>query len=339
MSHLDLPIPLADAKSARLIFLGTKDFALPAFEYLCDHGWQILGLITQPDRPQGRKQLLIPSKIKVAAESRGIPVYQPEDLNSSEGIALVSAMKPHLLVTVAYGQILKPHILEIPPFGGVNLHGSLLPKYRGAAPVARAMEQGEIETGVTVIQMSPQVDAGGMLANADTPIGADETAGTLEARLALIGAPLLANSIKGYLEGSISPSHQDKSLATRAPKLSKEKSFIDWSAPAFKVDRFIRAMNPWPLARSHFLGQDSTKPLSVVIHHSNLSTDTTTHNETPGDVISIAKDSFEVSCGDGRCISVKLIQTDGRNVLSAGDWIRGVRLQAGDRFLSHGVEI
>ena len=339
MSDLDLLIPLADAKSARLIFLGTKDFALPAFEYLCDHGWQILGLITQPDRPQGRKQLLIPSKIKVAAESRGIPVYQPEDLNSSEGIALLSAIRPHLLVTVAYGQILKPHILEIPPFGGVNLHGSLLPKYRGAAPVARAMEQGEIETGVTVIQMSPQVDAGGMLATADTPIGADETAGTLEARLALIGAPVLANSIKGYLEGAISPSHQDKLLATRAPKLSKEKSFIDWSAPAFKVDRFIRAMNPWPLARSHFLGQDSTKPLSVVIHHSNLSTDTTTHNATPGDVISIAKDSFEVSCGDGHCVSVKMIQTDGRNALSAGDWIRGVRLQAGDRFLSHGVEI
>ena len=339
MSDLDLLIPLADAKSARLIFLGTKDFALPAFEYLCDHGWQILGLITQPDRPQGRKQLLIPSKIKVAAESRGIPVYQPEDLNSSEGIALLSAIRPHLLVTVAYGQILKPHILEIPPFGGVNLHGSLLPKYRGAAPVARAMEQGEIETGVTVIQMSPQVDAGGMLATADTPIGADETAGTLEARLALIGAPVLANSIKGYLEGAISPSHQDKLLATRAPKLSKEKSFIDWSAPAFKVDRFIRSMNPWPLARSQFLGKSTLKSIGVVIHQTELSSDPNSHHGSAGEVISIAKDSFEVSCGDGRCISVKLIQTDGRNVLSAGDWIRGVRLQAGDRFLSHGVEI
>jgi len=338
VSHVDPAPQLSDAKSARLIFLGTKDFALPAFEYLCDHGWQILGLITQPDRPQGRKQLLIPSRIKVAAESRGIPVYQPEDLNSGEGIALLSAIRPHLLVTVAYGQILKPHILEIPPFGGVNLHGSLLPKYRGAAPVARAMEQGDLETGVTVIQMSPQVDAGGMLATADTPIGADETAGTLEARLALIGAPVLANSINAYLEGAVSPSQQDMSLATRAPKLSKEKSFIDWSAPAFKVDRFIRAMNPWPLARSHFLGHDSTKPVSVVIHHSNLSTDTTTHNATPGDVISISKDSFEVSCGDGCCISVKLIQTDGRNVLSAGDWVRGVRLQLADRFLNQEVE-
>lgn len=333
MTHFQEPTPLADAKSARLVFLGTKDFALPSFEYLCRNGWQILALITQPDRPQGRKQQLIPSKIKCFAQAQGIPVLQPEDLNSPEATQTLAELRPDLLVTVAYGQILKPYILSIAPFGGVNLHGSLLPKYRGAAPVARALEQGDLHTGVTVIQMSAQVDAGGMLAIAFTPIGPEDNALTLEAHLAEIGAPVLGEAIRNYLEGNLEPIHQDGSSASRAPKLTKEESFIDWYAPAFKVDRFIRAMNPWPLARSHFHAKSNQKSILVMIHHSHLSDSDVKSSAEPGQIIAITKDHIEVACGDGHGVELKSIQTDGRNLLPITDWARGMRPTVGDQFL------
>lgn len=335
MSTPPLPQPLKDAKSARLVFLGTKDFALPAFEYLCDNGWNVLALVTQPDRPQGRKQEIIPSRIRLAAEQRGLPVLQPEDLNAPEGLAILEPFKPDLLVTVAYGQILKPHILGLAPFGGVNLHGSLLPKYRGAAPVARSMQSGDAETGVTVIQMSPQVDAGGMLAAASTPIGPDETAATLEARLGELGAPLLADAVKGYLEGRLQPILQDKALATRAPKLTKEEAAIDWTRPAFLVDRFIRAMNPWPLARCLFQGVSASVAVPVTIHLSSLDgSDPDPATAAPGTVTQIGKTELKVACGDGRQVLLKVIQSEGRKALNAAEWARGARVTVGDRFLS-----
>lgn len=339
MSPPPLPQPLRDAKLARLVFLGTKDFALPSFEYLCDNGWQVLALVTQPDRPQGRKQQIIPSRIRLAAEQRGLPVLQPEDLNAPEGLAMLEPFKPDLLVTVAYGQILKPHILGLAPFGGVNLHGSLLPKYRGAAPVARSMQSGDAGTGVTVIQMSPQVDAGGMLSATATPIGPDETAATLEARLGELGAPVLADALTGYLEGRLHPVLQDKSLATRAPKLTKEEAAIDWNRPAFLVDRFIRAMNPWPLARCHFQSASAEASVPVTIHLSELQpmeseAVTSIATSVPGTVIQIGKTELKVACGDGRQVLLKVIQSEGRKALNAAEWARGARVAVGDRFLS-----
>ena len=160
--------------------LGTGDFALPTFEHLIETGHGVVALITQPDRPQGRKQVVIPSAIKRAAIARGIRVEQPEDINADGSLDLIRSLDPDLLVTAAYGQILSPGVLGIPSLGGINLHGSILPAYRGAAPVARAIERGEAETGVTVIRMTPRIDAGGMMAFARTPIGPDETAGELE---------------------------------------------------------------------------------------------------------------------------------------------------------------
>ena len=150
--------------SPRLVMLGTKDFALPSFEHLLDAGFDVVALVTQPDRPQGRKQELIPAPIKLAALARGVPVHQPEDVNAPQGVALIRSLGADLLVTAAYGQILSAELLGIPRLGGINLHGSVLPKYRGAAPVARAIQAGETETGVTVIRMTPRVDAGGMIA-------------------------------------------------------------------------------------------------------------------------------------------------------------------------------
>ncbi|MFM7591847.1 MAG: methionyl-tRNA formyltransferase [Isosphaeraceae bacterium] len=330
----DTPAPLADARRSRLVFLGTKDFAVPSFEYLCNQGFQVLALITQPDRPQGRKQEIIPANIRLSAENRGLPVYQPEDLNAPEGLALLESLSPNLLVTVAYGQILKPATLASATFGGVNLHGSLLPKYRGAAPVARAMQSGDAETGVTVIQMSPLVDAGGILGMLSTEIKPDETAATLEARLGEMGAPLLAQSLTDFMEGRGKPEHQDKSLATRAPKLTKEESFVNWSQPATLVDRFIRAMNPWPLARSRFIPADGRPGVNVLFHLSAVAEGLHQPSTATGIVIQSDKSGIAVSCGDGRAVLIKTIQTEGRKTLPAIEWARGSRVTAGDQFVS-----
>jgi methionyl-tRNA formyltransferase len=328
----DFPPPLADVRRARLVFLGTKDFALPSFECLCESGFNVLALITQPDRPQGRRQEIIPARIRLAAEKRGITVYQPEDLNAPEGLDLLHSLQPDLLVTVAYGQILKPATLATATFGGVNLHGSLLPKYRGAAPVARALQSGDAETGVTVIQMSPQVDAGGILATWATPIGPDETAATLESRLGEAGASVLATAITDFLEGRLKPSIQDKSKATRAPKLAKEESTVDWSKPAAVVDCFIRAMNPWPLARSQYVPQDGRPSTTVIFHLSGKVAAADSVLAEPGTVVAVNKSGIEVACGDGIAVLLKIIQTEGRKPLSALEWARGSRVTPGDRF-------
>lgn len=326
------PTPLADPKLARIVFLGTKDFAVPAFETLCDQGRNVVALVTQPDKPQGRKQEIVATRIRTAAESRGIPVLQPDSINTDAGRESLESLQPDVLVTVAYGQILKPFVLAVAPFGGVNLHGSLLPKYRGAAPVARAIEKGETETGVTVICMSPQVDAGGMLASESTPIVPDDTALLLEARLALIGAPLLATTLDGYLTGRLKPMLQDAAAATKAPKLAKTEASIDWHASAFFVDRFIRAMNPWPLARTCFVPADGRQNSNVLILDSRMSPEPAPGGTKPGQIVEASKTRLLVACGDGGTIEPKVIQTEGRKPLPACEWARGARAIPGDSF-------
>ena len=234
----------------RIIMLGTGDFALPTFEHLIETGHDVVALVTQPDRPQGRKQELIASLIKRSAESRGITVDQPEDVNAAEALERVRELKPDLLVTAAYGQILSPTLLSIPRLGGINLHGSILPAYRGAAPVARAIQNGETASGVTVIRMTPKIDAGGIVSIARTPIGPDETAGELEFRLARLGAPLVVEAIAALDAGSITILPQDRLKVTKAPKLRKEDGLIDWQKPAQAIHDLVRAMQPWPVAQT-----------------------------------------------------------------------------------------
>ena len=208
------------APPIRLIFLGTGDFALPTFEHLVETGHDVAALVTQPDRPQGRKQEIIPAPIKLSAEARGIPVFQPEDVNAAESLDQIRD-RPELLVTAAYGQILSAELLSIPRLGGINLHGSVLPSYRGASPVARAIQNGDTTTGVTVIRMTPRIDAGGIIAIARTEIGPDETAGELEERLARLGAPLVAESIAALAAGPVPILPQDKPKVTRAPSSAR----------------------------------------------------------------------------------------------------------------------
>ena len=323
---------MASAPPIRIIVLGTGDFALPVLEHLADTGHKILALITQPDRPQGRKQEIIKSAIKLAAEARGIPVFQPEDVNSPESRQFIAQLGADLLVTAAYGQILSASTLAIAPMGGINLHGSLLPAYRGAAPVARAIQNGETETGVTVIRMTTRIDAGGMLSVARTPIDPDETAGELESRLAKLGAPLVASSIAALVAGTAQIIPQDKAKVTRAPKLSKEDGIIDWTRPALAIHNLVRAMNPWPLASTLWTSQDASKsPLRLIIHRSHPE-DLETSMQ-PGEVLEATGDRLIIAAGSG-AVRILELQLAGKKAMAADVFLRGHKMRPGDRMAS-----
>ncbi len=305
--------------SPRIVLLGTKDFALPTFEHLCETGHGVVALITQPDRPQGRQHLLVPSRIKQAAIARGVRVEQPEDINAPEALALLRSLDPDLIVTAAYGQILSGELLTIPPMGGINLHGSILPAYRGAAPVARAIQRGEVETGVTVIRMTPKIDAGGMVAFARTPIGPDETAIEVEDRLATIGAPLVARSIAELVAGTVKILPQDRSRVTKAPKLSKADGRIDWSQPASAIHNLIRAMQPWPIASTTWLRPDG--PIRLIVHQSRP----VEGQGEPGRVIEASGGRLVVAAGSG-AVQLLRVQLEGKKALAAGEFLKGYQL-------------
>jgi methionyl-tRNA formyltransferase len=299
--------------------LGTKDFALPTFEYLCETNHGVVALITQPDRPQGRKQILIPCRIKTRALERGIRVEQPEDVNAPDSLALIRELDPDLLVTAAYGQILSKELLSIPTLGGINLHGSILPAYRGAAPVARAIEQGMTETGVTVIRMTPKIDAGGMMAFASTPIGPDETAGEVEDRLATIGAPLIARAIAELVAGTVEILPQDRSKVTKAPKLTKEDGRIDWTRSNQEIHNLVRAMQPWPIASTYWLRPEN--PLRLIVHQ----TKPVEGEGKPGQVLESQGDRLVVAAGTG-AVQLLQVQLEGKKVTTAADFLRGYQL-------------
>lgn len=315
------------APSTRIVMMGTGDFALPTFEHLSSSGHNVIGLITQPDRPQGRKQERIPSRIKQAAMARGMAVAQPEEINAAEGLTLVRSWQPDLLVVAAYGQILSPDLLAIPPLGGINLHGSILPAYRGAAPVARAIQHGECETGVTVILMTPRIDAGGILSVAQTPITPDETAGELEDRLAELGAPLVAEAVRGLAEGTARPQPQDRSKVTRAPKLRKEDGLIDWTRPAQAIHNLVRAMQPWPTAYTFWHTREVGKPpMRLIVHQTNPEQG----QGSPGVVLDAGSDRLIVAAGEG-AVHVRLVQVAGKRAMPIADFLRGHHVLPGDR--------
>jgi methionyl-tRNA formyltransferase len=316
-------------KNLCILMFGTGDFAVPTFERLLDEGYDVRALVTQPDRPQGRKQELIPSRIKVEALKRGVPVEQPEKVNAPETLEHLRQYEPDLFVTAAYGQILSADLLGIPRLGGINLHGSVLPSYRGAAPVARAIENGETESGVTVIRMTPQIDAGGMIAVASTPIGLDETAGELEARLAEIGAPLIVETIPKLVEGSASILPQDRSKVTKAPKLRKESGRIDWSKSAQAVHNLVRAMQPWPTASTAWHSADASKPpMRLIVHRTEVVPD---RSGEAGTVLEVERDRLIVAAGDG-AIGLVQVQPPGKKPMAVADFLRGHRVQPGDQF-------
>ena len=236
-------------------------------------------------------------------------------------------MQPDLLVTAAYGQILSADLLSIPRLGGINLHGSVLPSYRGAAPVARAIQNGELTTGVTVIRMTPRIDAGGILDIAETPIGPDETAGELEARLARLGAPLVVKAIAALAAGPVSILPQDRSKVTKAPKLRKEDGQIDWSRPALAIHNLVRAMQPWPVASTLWYSRTppSKGPTRIIVHR----TEVVDGHGPSGEVVEADGDRLVVAAGEDS-IRILVLQVPGKRPFTAAEFLHGHRVQVGD---------
>jgi methionyl-tRNA formyltransferase len=321
----------------RLVMMGSGTFAEPTFEALLAGPHPVVGLVTQPDRPGGRERgstRQTGQGMKAIAERHGVPVFQPESVNTPEGVAGVRAFQPDLLVVAAYGQILSRDVLAVPPHGGINVHASLLPKYRGAAPIAWAVYHGETRTGVTIIKMSVSLDAGDMLAQEAIDILPGETAGELEARLAPLGARLAVRVVEQIAAGTAHGVKQDPAQVTKAPKLTKEHGLIDWNRTAEEVCNQVRAMQPWPTAYT-FLHREGQPPLRVIVYrataHPGRRRDT---SASPGLVVNDPglSDSLLVAAGEGGGVEVAELQPAGKRRLSAVEFLRGYRPRLGDHF-------
>jgi methionyl-tRNA formyltransferase len=316
--------------NARILMVGTGDFAVPTLVHLLRNGQTVVGLITQPERPQGRKQELVESAIKRIASEARVPVFQPQNVNDDGFLDTVRSLAVDIMVTAAYGQILSKELLAIPSFGGLNLHGSLLPAYRGASPVARAIQHGETETGVTVIQMSPRIDAGGMLAAASTRIDPNETAGELEARLANLGAPLMLAVLQDVLAGRALSLPQDRTRVSRAPKLTKQDGLIDWNQSAPQIHNLVRAMQPWPTAATTWHAAAGGPDLRMLVHKSQPVAGV----GEAGVPLSLDPSlGLVVAAGTG-AVRLLEIQLVGKKKMSDEAFLRGHRLDPACRFVS-----
>jgi len=292
----------------RIVFAGTPEFAAEHLKALLDSPYEIVAVYTQPDRPAGRGQKLMPSAVKALAVAHDIPVFQPQTLRNADAQAELAALKPDLMVVVAYGLILPQVVLDIPRLGCINSHASLLPRWRGAAPIQRAVEAGDAESGVTVMRMEAGLDTGPMLLKVVTPISAEDTGGTLHDRLAEMGPPAVVQAIAGLADGSLQGEIQDDALATYAHKLNKDEARIDWTRPAVELERLIRAFNPWPVCHSTLDGE------SVKVLAANLSTG----QGAPGEILSASKDGLVVACGD-QALTLPRLQLPGGKALSFSD--------------------
>jgi methionyl-tRNA formyltransferase len=318
----------------RIVMMGTGLFAEPTFEALLAGSHPVVGLVTQPDRAVGQERGSTRQTgrgMKTIALEHSVPVLQPESINTPEGAATLREWKPDLLVVAAFGQILSREVLEAAPLGGINVHASLLPKYRGAAPVAWAIYHGETRTGVTIIKMTTGLDAGDMLAQEAIDIGPEETAGELEARLATLGANLAMRVIDQVAAGTAQGVKQDKSQVTKAPKLKKEDGLIDWTHTAEQVCNQVRAMQPWPTAYT-FLHRLGKPPLRVLITRAAAANCSGKTDSPPSHLIRVDNQGAYVAAGGGTQVKVFQLQPAGKRAMSASEFFRGHPVQPGDHF-------
>ena len=305
-----------------LIFMGTPGFAVPSLRALLDAEAPILLVITQPDRPKGRGRRVAVSPVKQLALERGLPVYQPKKVKSAEAVERIKALGPSCLVVVAYGQLLSAEILEIPPLGAVNVHASLLPKYRGPAPIHWALIQGETETGVTTMFMDAGMDTGDILLQRKAVIQPEETAGSLHDRLAEEGARVLVETLDLLKRGSLEPRVQDSSQATYAPMLAKEDGRVDWHEDAKRICCRIRGLDPWPGSFTFWHG----KRLKLFgCRALSLST-----QAEPGTVVAAAVDGLQVAAGEG-AVLIETVQLEGGRPLAVPDFLKGHHFQVEDK--------
>ena len=307
--------------SLRIAYFGTPDFAVPSLQRIVASRHRVVMLVSQPDRPRGRGHQLAPTPTKAAAQAAGIPVRQPERLRDEAFRHELTALAPDLGVVAAYGKILPEALLQLPRLGMINVHGSVLPRWRGAAPVHRAVIAGDTETGVTIMRLVRELDAGPMLAIRRRPIGPDETSAEVERALAEIGADLLLDVLDALAEGRAVETPQDPGGVTYAPKISKVEGSIAWTLPAAQIHNLVRGLQPWPLVSARIAG------LRVLVHRTAL-TDRET-DRPPATILEAEGDRLTVVAGDRRVVRILQIQPEGRRVMEAREFLAGRRLEPG----------
>jgi methionyl-tRNA formyltransferase len=316
----------------RIVFCGTPQFAVPTLKHLlANPEFEVLAVFSQPDRPRGRGHEVTFSPVKEVALAANLPVHQPEKIRSPEAQDLLQTLAPNAIVIIAYGQIIPSALLSIPKFGWINIHAGLLPKYRGAAPINWAIVNGETRSGATTMRIDAGVDTGDILLQREIEIGPSETAPELSARLSGIGAPLMAETLRGLSAGTIVPHPQDHAKATHAPILKKEDGRIDWNRPAQEIYNRMRAFAPWPGAYTtfrgqtcHLFGEPVSKEKSVGLH--------SVGTRPPAGTLSREGDALFVSCGNATVLRLLAVKLEGRKQVSATEFANGARLNNEERF-------
>jgi methionyl-tRNA formyltransferase len=308
----------------KIVFMGTPDFAVPTLEALiCSKQHEVVGVVTQPDKPKGRGNVMQYSPVKETALKYGIPVYQPMKVREPEAVHTIREMKPDVAVVVAFGQILTKEILEMPPYGCINIHASLLPKYRGSAPIQRVILEGETETGLTAMFMDIGIDTGDMLKKVAVEIAPDETAESLHHKLAPLGGQLILDVLSEVEQGTLVREKQDDSQATSAPQLRKETGLIHWNRPAIEIERLIRGLNPWPSAYT-MLDQKVLKIWDAQVWQEEA-------DVLCGTIWDVRKNGMAVQTGQGS-LWIRRVQLEGKKQMDAAAFLRGYPRKPGDRF-------
>lgn len=309
----------------KVVYMGTPDFAVKPLEALIANNYEVVGVFTQPDKPVGRKAVLTPPPVKVVAENNNIPVFQPETLKNGAAVEILKDLNPDVVIVVAYGKILPKDFLEFAKYGCINIHGSILPKYRGAAPIQWSVLDGEEYAGVTSMQMNEGLDTGDILLVEKTKIEPDETSGDLYERLTVLGASVLLKTLDAVKSGSLTPVKQDDSKSSYAKMLDKSLSKINWNLSSEKVHNTIRGLDPWPVALTVFEGKNLKLFRSSVLDGE--------YNKAAGSVFK-SKDGICVVCGDKKAVLIKEVQLEGKKRMSALDFSRGANLSDGVVFES-----
>ncbi len=300
----------------RIVFMGTPDIAATCLHRILEDGFQVVGVYTQPDRPKGRGMKLVESPVKQVAKEWGIPVFQPENFRDEASVEALKALKPDICAVVAYGQILPQRVLDVPTFGCINIHASLLPAYRGSAPYQWAVLDGQKETGVTAMYLVRQMDAGNIIDTVSTPIGENETAGELLDRLAVDGAGLLSRTLKRFEAGAVPSQPQDESKVTFAPMLDKAMCPIDFTKSAQKVHDHVRGLNPWPVATMELQGK------RFKVYETRICAG----SGAPGEILGLTKTGLQIACGEG-AVEIRVLQAEGGKRMAAADYFRGHPLE------------
>ncbi|EDP67970.1 methionyl-tRNA formyltransferase [Carnobacterium sp. AT7] len=300
----------------KIIFMGTPAFSVPILEALIDSEYEVIAVVSQPDRPVGRKKVLTASPVKAAAVKHGLPIFQPEKISGSPEMDALIALEPDLIVTAAFGQFLPQKLLSVPKYGAINVHASLLPKYRGGAPVHYALMQGEKETGVSIMYMEKKMDAGDILSQKSLEITRDDDVGTLFDRLSLLGKELLMDTLPKLLAGDITPVKQDEAKVTFSPNIKREEEMIDWNKTATEVDFQVRGMRPWPVAYTELEG--NRLKLWDVTPTEEVTT------AAPGTIIRIEKEAIYLACGNQTVLKINEVQPAGKSKMTVMAFLSGV---------------